>query len=101
MTSHNGRSGNGSGDLDLLRADIRRTRAELGQTVQALAAKTDVKSRVRVGAARTRRRLRDRADQVLADVRRSGPRGALPAVAVAGVLVSVAVVWVTMRGRRR
>lgn len=108
MTSHNGRSGNGSGDLDLLRADIRRTRAELGQTVQALAAKTDVKSRVRVGAARTRRRLRDRVDQAVADVRRSGLdvrrvglRGALPAVAVAGVLVSVAVVWVTTRGRRR
>ena len=47
---------NGHGDTELLREEIRRTRAELGDTVQALAAKVDVKARVRASAAHTRER---------------------------------------------
>ncbi|WP_432994135.1 DUF3618 domain-containing protein [Dactylosporangium sp. CA-233914] len=40
-------------DADALRAEILRTRAALGQTVEALAAKADVKSRARAAARRT------------------------------------------------
>ncbi|MFY1632628.1 DUF3618 domain-containing protein [Solwaraspora sp. WMMB335] len=116
MTSHNGRSGNGSGDLESLRAEIRQTRAELGQTIQALAAKTDVKTRLRLGAARTGQRVRDRANRTGADLRRIDPRRVdlqrvdprridlrrtLPVLVVAGVVVTTAVAWLTMRGRRR
>ncbi|MDG4770439.1 DUF3618 domain-containing protein [Solwaraspora sp. WMMD792] len=101
MTSHNGRSGNGTGDLDLLRAEIRQTRAELGQTVQALAAKTDVKSRLRLGADRARLRLRDSARQAAATARRPDRRTvAVPALVVAGTVVTVVLVWLTRRGRR-
>ncbi|ROO59436.1 uncharacterized protein DUF3618 [Micromonospora sp. Llam0] len=101
MTSHNGRSGNGTGDLDLLRAEIRQTRAELGQTVQALAAKTDVKNRLRLGADRARLRLRDSARQAAATARRPDRRTvAVPALVVAGTVVTVVLVWLTRRGRR-
>lgn len=40
----------GSGDLDKTRQDIQQTRAELGETVAALATKTDVKTRLRTTA---------------------------------------------------
>ncbi|GAA4685882.1 DUF3618 domain-containing protein [Phytohabitans rumicis] len=42
---------NGKVDTQALRAEIQRTRADLGETVQALAAKADVKARVRRSAA--------------------------------------------------
>lgn len=111
MTAHNGRSGNGSGDLDLLRAEIRQTRAELGQTVQALAAKTDVKSRVRMSAARTRERLRDQAVQTVTEARRTVQavtegrrtdfRSAMPAIVLAAAATTAVVAWLMTRGRRR
>lgn len=47
---------NGHGDTETLREEIRRTRAELGDTVQALAAKADVKARMRASAEHTRQR---------------------------------------------
>ncbi|MEJ3744774.1 DUF3618 domain-containing protein [Actinomycetes bacterium KLBMP 9797] len=50
-------NGHGETDTELLRAEIRRTRAELGDTVQALAAKADVKARVRASATQTRERV--------------------------------------------
>jgi hypothetical protein len=43
---------------DELRADIVQTRAALGDTVQALAARTDVKARVRASAAQTADRVK-------------------------------------------
>ncbi|MDG4766584.1 DUF3618 domain-containing protein [Solwaraspora sp. WMMD406] len=111
MTPHPpGTNGNGSGDLELLRAEIRQTRAELGQTVQALAAKTDVKSRVRLGAARTGQRLRDQATGAVQRARRTDLRRQVPAMVarrtpalvVSGATVAVVVVvWLMMRGRRR
>ncbi|MFV2021009.1 MULTISPECIES: DUF3618 domain-containing protein [unclassified Micromonospora] len=101
MTANNGRNGNGTGDLDLLRAEIRQTRAELGQTVQALAAKTDVKSRVRLGAARTGQRLRDQAGRAVADARRTDLRGAVPVIVLTGVTLTAVVVWLMTKGRRR
>lgn len=46
MSDKNGGSGS-KPDVDALRAEIKQTRAELGETVQALAAKTDVKARAK------------------------------------------------------
>jgi cobalamin biosynthesis Mg chelatase CobN len=46
MSQKNGSSG-GKPDVDALRDEIRQTRAELGETVSALAAKADVKARAK------------------------------------------------------
>ena len=76
--------------IDELRAEIKQTRAELGETVQALAAKADVKARAR--------------DQV--EVARQRAREAVTAspvpmaLVVAGVAAVVGIILV-MRGRRR
>lgn len=47
MTMEDTRKNGAPQDLDELRAEIERTRAELGDTVQALAAKADVKARAK------------------------------------------------------
>ncbi|MEH1016078.1 DUF3618 domain-containing protein [Micromonospora sp. CPCC 206060] len=113
-------NGHGGGDPEALRAEIRRTRMELGETVEALAAKADVrarlkdsadqaKGRMREQAAQTRERVREQAVRLrgqAAAVRASGPRsgttvrrGPLPfAVLVAGAVAVVVVLVV--RGRR-
>ncbi|MEV4756707.1 DUF3618 domain-containing protein [Micromonospora sp. NPDC049559] len=54
---------NGAGDREALRAEIQQTRAELGETVEALAAKMDVKSRVKGSAAQTRQRMQQQAGE--------------------------------------
>lgn len=54
MSESNGR---GKPDLEALRAEIKLTRAELGETVQALAAKADVKARAREQVEQTRQRV--------------------------------------------
>ncbi|GIF13197.1 DUF3618 domain-containing protein [Actinoplanes teichomyceticus] len=48
-------------DLAALRKEIRETRAELGQTVQALAARADVKARAREQVEQTKQRVLDQA----------------------------------------
>ncbi|MEU4788821.1 DUF3618 domain-containing protein [Micromonospora tulbaghiae] len=50
-----------SGDLDTTRQDIQHTRAQLGDTVAALVAKTDVKTRLRAKATARATGLRTRA----------------------------------------
>ncbi len=50
-----------SKSADELREDIEQTRAELGDTAAALAAKADVKARLKESAARTSGRIKDRA----------------------------------------
>jgi hypothetical protein len=57
-------------DPQQLREEIRRTRAELGDTVEALTRKVDVRARAREAAASARERAKDRAaavTQALAD----------------------------------
>jgi hypothetical protein len=118
MTTHT------SGDADTrstaeLREDIEQTRADLGDTAAALAAKTDVKARVKGSAARTTDRIKEKAEQaadaagqlrervaghtdavrgsdVAAAVRHPVPIAAL-ATAVAAVIAAV----VLIRRRRR
>ncbi|GAA2705004.1 DUF3618 domain-containing protein [Actinoplanes palleronii] len=48
-------------DLVALREEIKQTRAELGQTVQALAARADVKARAKDQVELTKQRVRDQA----------------------------------------
>jgi len=76
--------------IEELRAGIKQTRAELGETVQALAAKADVKARAReqVEVARQRALETVRTNQVPI------------AIAVAGAMAVVGIILV-LRGRRR
>ncbi|MEH1125828.1 DUF3618 domain-containing protein [Micromonospora sp. CPCC 206061] len=87
---------NGSGDVEMLREDIRQARADLGETVQALAAKADVKARVRASAEHTRERA-------LAQVHDAGVavrRNAVPwAAMVAGATAAIIVLMVIQRRR--
>ena len=46
-------------DVEALRAEIAHTRADLGETVQALAAKADVKSRLQESAEEAKARVRE------------------------------------------
>jgi Protein of unknown function (DUF3618) len=81
--------------IDQLRAEIRQTRADLGETVQALAAKADVKARAKdqVGQARERALLQvDRVRQAAAPV---------PMVLVLAGLAAVAGVILLVRGSKR
>ncbi len=50
--------GDGSGEITRLRQDIVQTRAELGATVEALAARADVRARVRETAEGAKLRMR-------------------------------------------
>jgi hypothetical protein len=100
--------GNGSGDPEALREDIRRTREELGETVQALAAKADVKARLKESAAQTRERVRQRAGHTAAVVRDSAHetgvaarRNPVPWAAVAAGAVAAVILIIVVRGRNR
>jgi len=113
-----------SGDPAEIRADIERTRTELGDTVEALAAKADVKARARIAAgdlkvrakelAGTGRRalrqrtsgLPDRARRLGENVRHRPAAGAVPVVLAAGGAVVLAaggavVLLARRRARRR
>ncbi|MDW5330725.1 DUF3618 domain-containing protein [Plantactinospora sp. KLBMP9567] len=61
--------GDGTGDVDRTREEIDRRRAELGETVQALAAKTDIRARGRQQAGQATDRLRERSTQATGTVR--------------------------------
>ena len=56
-------------DLERLRAEIKLTRAELGETVQALAAKADVKARAKAEVEQTRQRIRAQTAEATGRVR--------------------------------
>jgi hypothetical protein len=58
-------SGDGSGEVTRLRQDIVQTRAELGATVEALAARADVRARVRETAAEAKQRVRQSAQDAV------------------------------------
>ncbi len=106
-------------DLVALRAEIKQTRADLGETVQALAARADVKARAREHVSQTKQRLLDQAASATgrlrdatASVKDRAPgdmaHGAaarmranqLPAALVVAGLAAVVGVILIMRGRR-
>lgn len=101
-------TGNGRGDAEALRAEIAQTREELGDTVQALAAKADVKARVRESAAQTKARVRQRAAETTAQLREQAThasaearRAPVPWAAVAAGAVAAIVAVVVLSRRRR
>lgn len=123
-------TGNGTGDTEALREEIRRTRVELGETMEALAAKADVKARLKESAEQARERMREQAAQTVARVRGQAARGAgmaraqayekgelvraqayekgelvrrnpVPWAAIAAGAVATVVVLMIVRGRRR
>ncbi len=67
----------GSGDPERIQREIEETRRQLGDTVEALAAKTDVKAR---------------AKEQLADKRAAVQRNPMPAAAI-GAFVAAYLVW--------
>lgn len=68
MSEKNG-GGPAKPDAAALRAEIKQTRAELGETVQALAAKADVKARAKEQVEQTRQRVRAQAVEATDKVR--------------------------------
>ncbi|XVV10507.1 DUF3618 domain-containing protein [Actinoplanes sp. CA-131856] len=103
--------------VEELRAEIKQTRAELGETVQALAAKADVKARAKDQVEQTKQRVRAQALEATGRVRAkvrsaadrvqetdvSEVRAASPVplqLVVAGVVAIVGVILI-VRGRRR
>ncbi|MEU7588055.1 DUF3618 domain-containing protein [Micromonospora sp. NPDC049230] len=123
-------TGNGTGDTEALREEIRRTRVELGETMEALAAKADVKARLKESAEQAKERMREQAAQAVARVRGQAVRGVgmaraqayekgglvraqaydkgelvrrnpVPWAAIAAGAVATVVVLMIVRGRRR
>ncbi len=82
---------------DELRQEIEQTRQSLGETVDELAAKADMKARARAKAADAKARARDKAAEVSGRVRRSqAVQSRWPVAVAAGVLVAgagVVAVW--------
>jgi predicted phage tail protein len=117
MTERNPPGENLAAQADELRREIARTRDQLGETIAALAAKTDVKARLQdsaqaarvrvqerlhqaVGGASTRAgQARDRVAGAVPGTVRTAPAGIGLAALAAGVLAAV-VVMVIVRRRR-
>jgi len=79
--------------IDDIAADIEKTRNELGQTVEALSEKLDVKERAKEKAAETKDRVVDRAD-TLRHTATDNPRRTVPiALVLVSALVGGVVVW--------
>ncbi|MCW3843412.1 DUF3618 domain-containing protein, partial [Micromonospora yasonensis] len=62
-------TGNGTGDVAALREEIRRTRVELGETMELLAARADPKALLRHSAGQAKVRMREQASRTVARVR--------------------------------
>jgi hypothetical protein len=65
-----------NGSTEALREEIRQTRAELGETVQALSAKADVKARVKETATQTADRVKNSTAQTADRVKNSAAQTA-------------------------
>jgi hypothetical protein len=80
--------------IDDITADIEHTRKELGETVQALSAKLDVKERAKEKAEETKQRVVHKAD-TLRHAATDSPRRAVPvaALVLVGLLTVGIVIW--------
>jgi hypothetical protein len=81
-------------DAEALREEIERTRVRLGQTVQALAAKADVKARAQDKAAQLTGQLKTTATQATQRAAATARRRRVPLAAVIG---SAAMAWLVIR----
>jgi vacuolar-type H+-ATPase subunit E/Vma4 len=86
-------------DRAALRAEIIRTRQELGQTIEALAAKTDVKARAKDTARDLRKRALERAERARDRALESAGRSAPAVLAVAGMVLVAVVSYLAWRRR--
>ena len=87
--------------VEELRAEIKRTRADLGETVQALAAKADVKARALDQVEVAKQRAREQVEATRLRAREAVRTSPVPiTLAVAGVVAFVGIILV-VRGRRR
>jgi ElaB/YqjD/DUF883 family membrane-anchored ribosome-binding protein len=68
VSEKNGSSG-AKPDVEALRAEIKQTRADLGETVQALAAKADVKARAKEQVEQTKQKVKAQAAEATEKVR--------------------------------
>jgi Protein of unknown function (DUF3618) len=94
----------GAGDAAALREEIRRTRADLGETVQALAGRADVKARIKESAAHAWDRAGQTAGVVRTRTRDTGEvarRNPVPWAAIGAGLMALVIVVAVARGRRR
>jgi Protein of unknown function (DUF3618) len=66
-------------DPEQLRAEIETTREELGDTVEALAEKTDVKAQTKRKAEETKASVAGKKDELLGQVRQTSPDAAVSA----------------------
>jgi ElaB/YqjD/DUF883 family membrane-anchored ribosome-binding protein len=80
--------------IDDIQGDIEQTRHELGQTVEALQAKLDVKERTKEKVADTKERVVDRADTLRHTVT-DNPKRTVPVIAIVlvGALTLGIVIW--------
>ena len=80
--------------IDDIQGDIEQTRHELGQTVEALQAKLDVKERTKEKVADTKERVVDRAD-TLRNAATDNPKRTVPVIAIVlvGALTLGIVIW--------
>jgi hypothetical protein len=80
--------------IDDIQADIEQTRHELGQTVEALQAKLDVKERTKEKVADTKERVVEKAD-TLRHAATDNPKRTVPVVAILliGALAVGIVFW--------
>jgi hypothetical protein len=80
--------------IDDIQGDIEQTRHDLGQTVEALQAKLDVKERAKEKVADTKERVVDRAD-TLRHAATDNPKRTVPVIAIVlvGALTLGIVIW--------
>jgi hypothetical protein len=86
-------------DIDELRTDIDQTRKELGETVEALTAKADVKERTKEKAAEARDRALEKAHEVQRATIDDGRAKLTVPVAAMVVVGTAAIVWLLWRRR--
>ena len=84
--------------IEDIQADIAQTRNELGQTVEALSDKLDVKARAKDKATETKARVVEKAD-TLRHTATDNPKRTLPVAAV--VLIGALAVGIVVWRRRR
>jgi hypothetical protein len=82
-------------NTEQLRREIERTRAELGETVEALSHKADVKAQARAKAEQAKVQAREKAELARSQVQQN------PAVPLAaGIGVAIVALWMIRRRRR-
>jgi ElaB/YqjD/DUF883 family membrane-anchored ribosome-binding protein len=69
----------GTREPDQIRADIEETREELGDTVEALAEKTDVKAQTKRKLDDTKASVMEKKNELLENARQASPEGAVSA----------------------